>query len=54
MAVVWSFLFCSVDLPPPEGREELREWLPRLNERFRLLAHVALRLDVIDLEVVYK
>jgi len=44
-------LFCSINLTPPKGREELLKRLSWLNERFLLLAHVATP-DVIDLEVV--
>lgn len=43
MAVIWGFLLCGINLPPPKGREELLDGLPRLNERLLLLAHVVLR-----------
>ena len=54
MTVIRSFLFCNINLPPPEGREEFLEGFAWLNEGLLLLAHVAIPRDTIDLESGYK
>lgn len=51
VTVIWGFLFRSINLTPPKGREELLQVFSWLNKRFLLLAHVAPPPDVIDLEL---
>lgn len=40
VTIIRSFLLCSVNLPPPERRQEFLEGFPWLNEWLLLLAHV--------------